>query len=225
MNTRRKRLESWDRYLILAICIVLAASAIVYNIADIQIVNGRKFREESVYRFSAEGVIYPKRGDILDRNGVPIAGSRMGYCAQYVDVKIPDNEKNSVLLSLVKVLEMDNKTFKSRLTNYIDINPIRYKIDNIEPFIKSIVRSEADTKFIITADQTFQYMREKTFQIDPSYTVEEAWNIMLLRYEILVSRPQINNPLILAEDISVETMSELEERSSELRGVTTYIKP
>ena len=36
---------------------------------------------------------------------------------------------------------------------------------------------------------------------------------MQLRYEILISQPQINNPLTLADDISAETMSILEENS------------
>lgn len=225
MNSKKTKQDGWDRYLILAAFIILAAVTIIYNLANIQIVNGQKYKEESIYRLSAEGVIYPKRGDILDRNGVPIAGSRMGYGAQYVDVSMPGMEKNRLLLSVIEMLEKDNKAIKSRLINYIDVNPIRFKTDKIDTFISSIVKNKEDAKFIITSEQAFQYMREKTFGIDPSYNVEEAFKIMQLRYEILLSRPQINNPLILAEDISVLTMSELEERSNELRGVTTFIKP
>jgi penicillin-binding protein 2 len=224
-NTKKKRLEGWDRYLILGAFIIVVSTAIIYNLANIQIVNGQKYKEESIYRLSAEGVIYPKRGDILDRNGVPIAGSRMGYGVQYVDVKIPVKEKNKILLSVIEILENDKKTVKSKLTNYIDINPIRFKTDKSTAFISGIVKNKEDAKYIITAEQAFQYMREKTFEIDPSYTTEEAFKIMQLRYEILLGRPQINNPLILADDISVNAMSELEERSNELRGVTTFIKP
>ncbi len=224
MNKEKKH-EGLDRYLILAVFIIIAAAAIIYNLADIQLINGQKYKEESVYRLSAKGVIYPKRGDIFDRNGVPIAGSRMGYSAQYVDIQMSNEEKNSMLLELIQVLEKGNKKVKSRLNNIMDINPIRFKVDNITDFVKKIVKTDEDSKFIITANQAFQYMREKTFEIDPSYTTEEAFKIMQLRYEILLSQPQINNPLTLAEDISVETMSELEERSDELRGVSTYIKP
>ncbi|MCX7772337.1 MAG: penicillin-binding protein 2, partial [Clostridia bacterium] len=197
----------------------------VYNLANIQIVNGQKYKDESIYRLSAKGVIYPKRGDIYDRNGVPIAGSRMGYCAQYVDIRMPNKDKNRMLLNLINTLEKDKKYYKSRLTNYMDINPIRFKTDKVNDFIKSIVLTKEDAKYIITADQAFQYMREKTFGIDLTYTTEEAFKIMQLRYEILLTQPQLNNPLTLADDISATTMSELEERSSEFRGVTTFIKP
>jgi penicillin-binding protein 2 len=225
MSNKEKKHEGLDRYIILAVMIIVAAVSIIYKLAEIQIVNGPKYKEESVYRLSAQGVIYPKRGDIYDRNGVPIAGSRMGYSAQYVDVRMPNSEKNRMLLELIGILERDNKKIKSRLNSIMDINPIRFKTDNIESFIKNIVLTQEEAKYIITADQAFQYMRDKTFEIDPSYTEEEAFKIMQLRYEILLTQPQLNNPLTLAEDISVDAMSELEERSSELRGVSTYIKP
>ncbi|NLL66295.1 MAG: hypothetical protein GX236_01165 [Clostridiaceae bacterium] len=224
-NKHEKKHEGLDRYIIMALFIIIAAVAIIYNLAKIQLVDGQNYREEAIYRLSASGVIYPKRGDIFDRNGVPIAGSRMGYCAQYVDVKMPNDEKNRMLLELINILEQDGKVIKSRLNNYLAFNPVRFIIENPENFIKTIVITKEDAEFIITADQAFDYLRDKTFEIDSTYTDEEAFKIMQLRYEILVSQPQISNPLTVADDISVETMSVLEERSFELRGVTTFIKP
>ncbi len=224
-NKHEKKHEGLDRYIIMAVFILIAAVAIIYNLAKIQIVDGQSYREEAIYRLSSSGVIYPKRGDIFDRNGVPIAGSRMGYCTQYVDVKMPNEEKNRMLLELINILEQDGKAIKSRLNNYLGFNPIRYITEKPESFINTIVISKEDAEFIITADQAFKYLREKTFEIDATYTDEEAFKIMQLRYEILISQPQINNPLTVADDISVDTMSILEERSFELRGVTTFIKP
>ncbi|HHU90150.1 MAG TPA: penicillin-binding protein 2 [Clostridiaceae bacterium] len=224
-NKQEKKHEGLDRYIILALFVIIAAIAIIYNLAKIQIVNGQNYRDEAIYRLSASGVIYPKRGDIFDRNGVPIAGSRMGYCVQYVDVKMPNKEKNRLLLELINILEQDGKVIKSRLNNYLGFNPIRFIAENPENFINTIVTNKEDAEFIITAEQAFNYLRDKTFEIDATYTDEDAFKIMQLRYEILVSQPQIDNPLIVADDISAETMSQLEERSFELRGVTTFIKP
>lgn len=224
-NKHEKKHEGLDRYIIMAAFIIIAAVAIIYNLAKIQIVDGQSYRQEAIYRLSATGVVYPKRGDIFDRNGVPIAGSRMGYCAQYVDIHMSNEEKNRMLMELINILEQDGKVLKSRLNNYLGYNPVRFLVDNPENFINTIVLNKDDAEFIITAGQTFDYLRKKTFEIDSTYTDEEAFKIMQLRYEILVSQPQINNPLTIADDISVETMSELEERSFKLRGVTTFIKP
>ena len=112
-NKQEKKHEGLDRYIILALFVIIAAIAIIYNLAKIQIVNGQNYRDEAIYRLSASGVIYPKRGDIFDRNGVPIAGSRMGYCVQYVDVKMPNKEKNRLLLELINILEQDGKVIKA----------------------------------------------------------------------------------------------------------------
>lgn len=224
-NNDEKKHKGLDRYIVLAIVILAIAAIIIYNLANIQLVNGAYYMEQSKSRISVKSYIYPKRGDIYDRNGVPIAGSRMGYCVQYVDVDMPADEKNAMFLEFINVLEKNGKTFRSRLTDYIDINPVRFKTENVESFINTIVVDKKDAQYLITADQVFRYMREKTFQIDSSYTDEEAFKIMKLRYEVLVNRPKIQNPLTIADDIPSLAMAEIEERSSYFKGFSTFVKP
>jgi len=225
MSNEEKKHKGLDRYIVLAVIILAIAAIIIYNLATIQLINGAYYMEQSRKRISTQGYIYPKRGDIFDRNGIPIAGSRMGYCVQYVDVPMHPQEKNAMFLELINLLERNGKGFKSRLTDYIDINPIRFKTENTESFIRSIVVDKNDAQYLITADQVFRYMREKTFQIDPSYTDEEAFKIMKLRYEVLVNQPSIQNPMIIADDIPALAMAEIEERSSYFKGFSTYVKP
>ena len=225
MSNEEKKHKGLDRYIVLAVCILAAAAIIIYNLATIQLINGAYYQEQSISRIATEGYIYPKRGDIFDRNGIPIAGSRMGYCVQYVDVDMSHEEKNAMFFELISVLEENDRGFKSRLTDYIDIDPIRFKTDNTESFIKGIVVNQEDAQYLITADQVFRYLRDKTFEIDSSYTDEEAFKIMKLRYEVLVNRPSIQNPLIIADDIPALAMAEIEERSSYFKGFSTYVKP
>lgn len=225
MSSEEKKHKGLDRYIVLVVIILAAAAIIIYNLATIQLINGAYYQEQSISRISTQGYIYPKRGDIFDRNGIPIAGSRMGFCVQYVDVDLQPAEKNRVFMEVITVLEKNGKGFKSRLTDYIDINPVRFKTDNTENFIKGIVVNKDDAQYLITADQVFRYLREKTFEIDPSYSDEEAFKIMRLRYEVLVTRPSIQNPLVIADDIPALAMAEIEERSSELKGFSTYVKP
>lgn len=225
MSNEEKKHQGLDRYILLAVFILAAASLMIYSLANIQLIHGQEYVEESINRISTEGYIYPKRGDIFDRNGVPIAGSRMGYCVQYVDISMTNPEKNTMLFNLISVLESNGKNAKSRLTDYLDINPIRFKTDNTKNFIANIVVSKDDVQFIITADQAFRYMREKTFGIDPSYSDGDAFKIMQLRYEILVNQPSIQNPIIIADDVSSLAIAVIEEKSSEFKGVSTFVKP
>ncbi len=225
MSNEEKKHKGLDRYIVLVVFILAISVVIVYNLANIQLVNGAYYMEQSISRISTQGYIYPKCGDIFDRNGIPIAGSRMGYCVQYVDVDMTPQDKNAMFLDLISLLEKNGRSFKSRLTDYIDINPVRFKTDKTESFISTIVVNKEDAQYLITADQVFRYMRDKTFAIDPSYTDEEAFKIMKLRYEVLVNRPTIQNPLIIADDIPALAMAEIEERSSYFRGFSTFVKP
>ena len=225
MNQEEKKHQGLDRYIVFVLIILILASVMIYHLANIQLINGKYYQGQATSRISTKGYIYPKRGDIFDRNGVPIAGSRMGFCVQYVDIAMPNTEKNSLLHNLIKVLNKNGKNVKSRLNDYLEINPIRFKTENVKNFISSIVINKEDAQYIITADQVLNYLREKTFNIDPTYSDDEAFKIMQLRYEILLNKPSISNPLIIADDVTNLAMSEIEERSSELKGVSTFIKP
>jgi len=220
-----KKHQGLDRYILIAVFILAAAGVIIYNLAVIQLIRGDDYKKESISRIYTEGYIYPKRGNIYDRNGIPIAGSRMGYCVQYVDTKMDNAQKNAMILDLIRILERNGKTFRSRLTDYIDINPIRFKTQNYKNLISKIVLNKDDAQYVITADQTFDYLKKKTFQIDDSYTDEEAFKIMQMRYEILVNQPTISNPMIIADDIPNLAMTEIEERSAYFAGFSTFIKP
>lgn len=225
MNKEENKHEGIDRYIILGLVMLVVAGIMIYTLASLQLVHGKQYKDQTKSRINTTGVIYPKRGDIYDRNGVPIAGSRMGYCAEYVDVKMSDKDKNAMLLDLIRVLEKNGKKIKSRLTNIMDVNPVRFKIDEPKNFISGIVLSNEDAQFVITAEQAYRYMKEKTFDIDPAYSEADAFKIMQLRYEILMSKPTIQQPMVLAEDITNLTMAELEERSQEFQGVSTFVKP
>ena len=48
---------------------------------------------------------------------------------------------------------------------------------------------------------------------------------MELRYEMLIKPATISNPLLIAEDVSIETITVLEERNSEFSGFSTFSKP
>ena len=231
----------WDRYLLLAIGIVAMSVVFIVRLAELQLVHGAEYREETVSRISTSGTIHAARGNIFDRNGIPIAGSRMGFYVSYVDVKMSNADKNAMLLALWTLLDRYGVAPATQLDRYIDwehrLITTRDE-DAREALIKTILLSEKDRAGLVTGDQILNYMREKTFEIgtetDPktgrvthldTYSEEEIRILMRLRFEILRNQPGLNNPMILAEDVSELLMSELEDRSDLFRGVSTYVKP
>ncbi len=240
MSGKKAPRPQLDRFFLLAVAIVIVAVLFVARLVDLQLVHGAAYRQETISRISTNGTIHAARGNIFDRNGVPIAGSRMGFCVEYVDVKMANAEKNAMLLALWRVFEKYGKKIDTRLGDIIDWKHrlVLTKDDAArKALLDVILLNEADRAGLVTGDQILNYMRDRTFEIGvlktesgkiertDEYSEEEIWVLLQLRYEILKFQPKLNNPMLLAEDVDVLAMSEIEERSPEFRGVTTFVKP
>jgi len=223
---KKKLKDLRRRFIIYLIIIIICCAVFLRHLVNLQIVNGQEYLDTSTKRIITNGVIYANRGNIYDRNGIPIAGNRMGYCIQYVDTELSSKEKNEMLYKLIKLLEQNGDTYKSTLRTIFNINDFTFRV-NREGLIRQIGLNDEDKKLLMDAEpkKVFRYMREKTFGIDSKYTDEEAFGIMELRYEMLIKPATINNPLLIAEDVSIETVTILEERNGEFPGFSTFSKP
>ena len=165
----------------------------------------------------------------------------MGFCVEYVDLAMPNGEKNAMLLQLWRVLEKNGTIVETHLEDLVDWKHRLVTIKDEtarDAFLNAIVLTKEDKKGLVTGDQILNYMQERTFGIGVrkdaatglplrtgEYTDEEVWILMRLRYEILRNQPRLNNPMLLAQDIGETAMSEIEDRSDEFRGVSTYVMP
>ena len=214
------------RFIICLVIVLLICGVFLRQLVNIQIVNGQEYLDTSMKRIITNGVIYANRGNIYDRYGVPIAGNRLGFCVQFVDTGLSSREKNDLIARVVRLFELSGDKYSSTMRAIFASDPYRF-LTNREGFIKQIALSDTDREILMEAEpkDVFKYMREKTFEIDPIYTDEEAYRIMELRYEMLIRPASISDPLIIAEDVSIETVVTLEERNSEYPGFSTFSKP
>jgi len=229
MNDEIEKKRLFDlkrRFVIFLVLICITCGIFLRELVNLQIVEGQEYLEISMKRIVTNGVIYANRGNIYDRNGIPIAGNRMGFCIQYVDTKLPVAEKNEMIHRFIKLLDKNGDRYKSTLRTMFNIETFTFSI-NREGLIDRICVADSDKEALMngSAEYVFEYMREKTFKIDSRYTDAEAYRIMELRYEMLINYTTIANPLLIAEDVSIETVVQLEERNSEFPGFTTYQKP
>lgn len=220
-----------NRYLILALGFVVFGFIIVFRLFNLQIVEGERYNADSQKRVLKESDIEAPRGKILDRNGVPVAINRQGFTIQLVKTNIDTAELNAMLLKLSDILKKNGENHIDSLSKYLTFNPITFagnsnkQIKSWETNSNKLGLDQKDVK--TTPEELFKYLRDTKFKIDPSYTDEQAYRIMVLRYEIL-----INNWIFLtggtvsiATDISMNTISEVEERHSEFPGVITAVEP
>ncbi|MCX8132042.1 MAG: penicillin-binding protein 2 [Clostridia bacterium] len=218
-----------DRYNILAVCFIILGLVIVFKLVNLQIINGEYYDEVSQERLFNLRKITAARGNIVDRNGIPLANNRMGFTVQIVYAGIKGDELNDMLMKLIRVFEKNNDTYNKNFTKYITFNPIGFgdsakkAKSPIEKIKKDLLLKVKNDDKLDTAEDVFKYLRDKKYKIDKKYTDEEAYKIMAMRYELLHFSSL--NPTLLARDVSKVTVAELEERHHEFPGVTTDIEP
>lgn len=220
-----------NRYLILSLGFVFFGFIIIFRLFNLQIVEGEKYNADSQKRVLKESVIEAPRGKILDRYGVPIAVNRQGFAVRIVKTGIDMSELNGMLLKLANILEKNNVSYVDSLSKYLTFNPITFN-DKTAKEIKAWQTNSnrldmKDTDIKDKPAELFKYLRDVKFKINSSYTDEQAYKIMLLRYEILIDNWNFTTggTVSLAKDVGMDTISEIEERHHEFPGVITSVEP
>lgn len=220
-----------NRYLILALGFLVFGFVIIFRLFNLQIVEGERYNADSQKRVLKESDIEAARGKILDKNGVPIAVNRQGFTVQLVKTSIDTAELNAMLLKLSDILGKNNENHIESLSKYLTFNPISFagnsekQITSWETNSNKLGLNKEDVK--TTPAELFKYLRDIKFKIDPSYTDEQAYRIMIFRYEILINNWNFvtGGTVTIARDVSMNTISEIEERHSEFPGVITTVEP
>jgi penicillin-binding protein 2 len=199
---------------------------------NLQILEGKENDEKSQKRLLRNSSITAPRGNILDRNNLPIAVNRMGYSVLVSRTSINAEELNEMIFKLIKIFEKNNDYYVNTLGKYITINPIAFgdyltpSQQNIDKWISEIVASSKDSANIKSPQDVFDYLKgEKRFKISSKYNEIDTYKIMAIRYEMLVYGYTAVNPVFLGRDVSNRTVAEIAERHQEFPGVITEVVP
>jgi len=248
-----------DRYNIITIFILLAGIAIVYRLFSLQIIHGNEYYERSQYKLLLDKRTVAPRGNILDRNGVPIANNRVGFNVNIVNARLDQKELNKMLLELYNMFEKNGENYNKSFSKYLLFVPLEFgpeakkssekfekwiKDNGIKVKLSNLPNHDNNKSNVNNTDGSnsadisdninnidfgnpsnvnafFEAMKEH-YNIDKEYTDEQAYKIMLMRYEVRYYSSI--NPILLAKDVSQETVAEIEERHHVFSGVTTDIE-
>lgn len=220
-----------NRYYILSIGFLVFGLIISFRLFNLQIVEGEKYNADSQKRVLKESDIEASRGKILDRFGVPLAVNRQGFAIHLVKTSINTSELNEMLLKLSGILEKNNESHTDSLSKYLTFGPITFNgmsEKEVKSWQTNSNRLDMKEEHVTSlASELFKYLRETRFKIDSAYTDEQAYKIMTFRYEILINNWNFTTggTVSLASDVSMETISEIEERHHEFPGVITSVEP
>lgn len=207
------------RYNLMTILVYIVGIVLIVQLFNLQIINGKEYRETSNTRLSRETVIKAARGSIKDRTGNLLVTTKMGFNIELYKTKINTTTLNKTILNTIKILENNNDKYINNLP--ISIEPFKFTIDDEESQVNW--KKENDIKEDATPEQCFYELKEK-YKIEQD-NILEAYKIMVVRYEISRNGYSSIRPVTIAKDVSRESAVKLGEQSIYFPGISATNEP
>lgn len=219
-----------SRIVPIGIIFIVLFGALLNRLFVLQIIQGDAHSSDVSLKRVKTREIKSARGNIYDKNGVLLAYNELTFAVVLEEsTELSNNdEKNAMLYKLITILEKHGNKIENEFGISIDENgelyfnvegnaELRFK-KNVYG-LRSVDELKEDQKNA-TAKEVFEHMRHGNFMfgISDDYSLEDALKIMILRYAIYTNYPKYNQ-VIIASNISDETVAAIVENSKELPGV------
>ncbi len=218
-----KVFKNRNKIILILFCCILAVFAAC--LVKVQLVDGEKYAKESEKVKGSVVKVQAARGEILDRNGVPLVSNRQGYEVNFIYAAFPSEKKKDERNELVhKVITL----FKKQGEEWNDTLPIEivagkpvFKADSESSiaFLKS--NDFLDMNEYATAENCMEVMIEK-YGLE-KYSLVDARNIASVYYNMKRLLFGTGAPYTFADDVSDEIVALIEENHEKYEGVEVEI--
>ena len=236
----RKLLSS--RLAALAVLFSCMFAVLIVKLFDLQIVNGESYLRDYIQLTEREVTTPGTRGNIYDRNGNVLAYNELAYTVTVQDngEYATTNERNAMLLRLVRILNKHGEQVEGRFEVALDENGEMYYTSTSETSrrrflsdlyglrtIDELTGPDGDYPADITARELFEN-RMETYGLNDlkdedgnpiSMTDKEALQVVNIRYTMGLTSYRRYEATQVTSYISEETMADITEHSAELLGV------
>lgn len=192
----------------------------ISQLFNLQIVNGKEYRERSEKRMLRTETILAPRGLITDTNDVILATSKNSFNVLLYRVNVETEKQNQSISKLISILENNGDKIYSTF-------PVN---DTLDGFSFSDEESEKKWKQNNKIDENYSFDETIDYYID-RYKLEEfddrkmQIKIIEVKYEGSVNSYSLSNSALIAKDISDKSNAQIEEQSYELYGVEIVSVP
>lgn len=221
----KKEFNRIARYTSLLSLFLIVMLVYIVMLAKIQMEGAKNPSENDEVAYTRTVTVSGLRGEIYDRNGKLLVGNNTSYDLLLEYGAIPDTseELNTSILKILDALDKTNSTDRLSNTEYIFIGTypdISYTSlnnkDIYDDFIKILDKNKLEHS--IEAKELVEYFVSK-YKLSPKlYSNEEITSLLQIRYAMERIEFGVYNPLVFAEDISIELVSYIEEAN--IDGVT-----
>lgn len=207
------------RYNIITILVYIVGIVLIVQLFNLQIVNGKEYRETSNTRLSRETVVKAARGSIKDRTGNLLVTTKMGFNVDLYKTKIDTAALNKTILNTIRILESNKDKYINNLP--IKVNP--FEFENQDEETQKKWKKGNDINENATAEECF-YSLKKEYKIEQE-DISEAYKIMVVRYEIARNGYSSIRPVTIAKDVSRASAVKLGEQSIYFPGISATTEP
>jgi penicillin-binding protein 2 len=202
---------------------------LIFNLFKLTVVEGERYLEISENRKLKTVAIQGTRGSILDRKGLPLAYDEKSY--NVTVVKDPTINSTSarayysdIFIDTIEIVEKYGGDSIDRFVIQKDEKGnffFDFGISNVEA---SKRREENWRKNMFvgyerTPEEIYVELRAR-FLIPQEYSYEQSRKLLSIWQEVQLSSYRAYVPVIIAENVDIYTVSEVETRANELEGVS-----
>ena len=192
--------------------IIVVLILLITRLVDLQIVNGEDYRNRAERKLVRTTDSYAVRGEILDRNGVVLATSRVTYSLELYKTKKSSYELNQLILKIIEILDKNNDTYLNNFPIDLYTNTVKLGDTAFENWKKDYNFSDD-----ITVEGIIEYFIEK-YNLQEFDDIDKK-RLLPIRYELANSGYTAYRAITIAKDISSESVHEIQERNHEISGV------
>lgn len=209
------------RSLTVILIVVFAFSLFLFRLFDAQILSADEDKDTPISTVTVE--VNPIRGEILDRNGYPLATNKQSNKIIFTYSAFPTDygERNRIIHELITIFKANKAEWKDEL-------PIEVKKGELG-FIKDMessvdyLKSDAflDLMHYATVQNCFDALVER-YELE-DYSVEDARDIASVYYSLVKDGFNTGRNFIFASEVTNELASAIMEKSYLFPGVELQI--
>ena len=224
-----------NRYLVLGVGFVAFGVIILVMTTKLQFSDYQNTLSESSSGVVRQYVSQAPRGDIYDSRGVLLASTTEYNSVMLANAYLDDNELNALCLELSYLFDEYHCMVVSDLDQYYVLDPAaRFVKDeekirlwqtdsnlfDLKDYSQGVIVTFSDDYVKTDPNVFFLYLRRK-FNIDNNYTIEEAYRIIRIRYQIFSDNWAFikGTPVKIASNVPDELIRIFEEQNYHYMGI------
>ena len=239
----RRRLPRgiWLRFAFLGLILIVVFSLFIGRVISLQVTPALAVDQDNERGVRRQHVVTAPRGDIFDRNGLPLAVSEPTNVLYLAEAGLKDEEFNRMLLDFGRLLEENDIDYGHAIDRWLDLDTMGFT----KP-VADVVYWQRDRNYLAldmppddeeddwlntryakrSPDAFFRYLAYTKFRIDQDYPIEDVKRILRLRFEVYMNNWTFaqGQPVFIARDIPEHLVVRFNEMNYRYQGALTSIE-